>query len=84
MNPKEIAALTSLSWFRELDRVRQDVIIAVAMNMDRLSQPMVKALEHRDWIGAAYELRNFQQWTHEVGSERCKEWGNALEYGRWG
>jgi len=84
MTPEEIAALTGLKWFRELDRVRQDVIVMMAMNMDRLNRPILEALEHRDWIGAAFELCNSWQWTHQVGRERCQKLGDALEYGRWG
>ena len=83
MTPEEIAKLTGLAWFRALDSVRQDVILSVAMNTDRLNEPILIALEQRDWIAAAYELCNAFSWNHQVGWERCKELGDALEHGKW-
>ncbi len=80
------------AWFRDLDAVRQDVMIMLSFNMGLGSwenrtgllgfRKMIQACERQDWHGAAWELSN-SDWKNDVQKDRHDSLTDALESGRW-
>jgi len=73
-----------LPWVRELDQVRQAVLIDMYFNMRRALLKFVKTLGHfkaGDWNAAADEMVK-SQWAEQVGS-RATRLAQMVRTGQW-
>lgn len=72
-------------WFKDLDEVRQDVMINMAFNLGlpRLLgfQKMLVAVKHQDWEEAAKQMLD-SKWAEQVGS-RALELSNMMRMGKY-
>ncbi len=80
------AEAMSLSAYKYLDKVRQEVLIELcfAMNANKLSKfvNMLAALKVKDYIEAGKELLD-SDWARTVGSNRANDLAHRLVYGRY-
>jgi lysozyme len=76
----------SLSAYKYLDKVRQEVLIELcfAMNAKKVSKfvNMLAALQVKDYIEAGKELLD-SDWARTVGSNRANDLAHRLVYGRY-
>lgn len=86
INDATIAANNNFYWFKNLNAVRQDVIVMLIFNMGlagfKTFKRMIEAIEREDWPLVAWELSN-STWKTQVQKERHDALTGALEKGRW-
>lgn len=72
-------------WWRELDNVRQEVLVNMAFNLGipklKTFKKFLKALENRDYKTAAKEMLD-SKWAKQVG-RRAEELAYAMEHGEY-
>lgn len=77
--------LSSYSWFRALDEVREAVILNMAYNLgvDGLLkfEKMLAAVEKKDWTAASFEMMN-SSWASQV-KDRAIRLSQQMLTGAW-
>lgn len=80
INQAEDAA-NQFTWYRKLDRKRQEVIIELIFNMGLPNlltfKKMIKALKEDDFQEAAYQLLD-SKWHDQVGSNRANNLADII------